>query len=169
MPISVRINVKVPEIILDSQLIRQAIERKMEQKTAPDLLKEFRKTVDGWSNAPRFQTEFHHVQKLSTQVFTESERYAYVNNGTPAHVITPRGGGMLRFQTGYRAATTPKVIGSRRPQRFGPVVGARAVRHPGIEARLFDEVIALEYVDTFVHDIQDAINQTVKSASVGRT
>lgn len=168
MPISIRVSVKVPELVLDSELVRHAIQQKMERKTKPDLLKEFRKTVEGWDNAPRFQSEVEHVVNLLTRVFTESERYAYVNNGTAPHIITPKGGGMLRFQTGYRAATSPKVIGSRKPQRFGPQIMTRGVRHPGIEPRLFDEVIALEYVDTFAQDIQDAINQAVKSASVSR-
>jgi len=168
MPLSVRITVKVPELILDSQLVRQAIHQKMERKTKPDLLREFRKTVDGWENAPRFQSEVHHVINLSTQVFTESERYFYVNNGTPPHIITPKGGGVLRFQTGYRAATAPKVIGSRKPSRFGNQITTRVVHHPGSEPRLFDETIAEEYLETFVEDIQDAINMSVKGGSVSR-
>lgn len=168
MPLSIRINVKVPELVLDSKLIRDAIQRKMERKTKPDLLKEFRKTVDGWENAPRFQSEVEHVVNLLTRVFTESERYFYVNNGAPAHIITPKGGGLLRFQTGYRAATSPKVISSRKPQRFGPQIVSRVVHHPGIEPRLFDETIAEAYEDIFVHDIQDAINQSVKSSSISR-
>lgn len=168
MPISIRINVKVPELVLDSHLVRFAIHQKMERKTKPDLLREFRKTVEGWENAPRFQSEVEHVINLLTRVFTESERYFYVNNGTSPHTITPKSGGLLRFQTGYRAATSPKVIGSRKPQRFGPQISARIVHHPGSEPRLFDETIAEAYEETFVNDIQDAINMAVKSSSVSR-
>lgn len=167
MPISVQIKVTVPEIVLDSKLVRDAIHQKMKQKTGPELQREFQKTVTGWENPPRFKPEYHHVIKLATQVFTDSERYVYVNNGTPPHVI-PAKGGLLRFQTGYRAATSPRVIGSRKPTRFGPVVTARAVRHPGVEPRLFDEVIAMDYADTFAEDVQDAINMAVKGVSVGR-
>lgn len=161
MATSIRITVKVPEIILDSRLVRLAIERKMRAKTGPELQKEFKKTVVGWTNPPRFNPHYHHVQKLSTEVGTESDRYRWVNDGTPEHVITPKGGGRLRFQTGYRPATRPRVIGSQRPQRFGAMVSAFVVHHPGVEPRLFDEVIAVEYAETFVEDVQEAINMEV--------
>jgi len=168
--ISIRITVKVPELVIDSRLVRHSIEQKMRLKTGPELQKEFKKTVAGWTNPPRFNPHYHHVQKLSTEVSTDSEKYGYVNNGTPEHPIFARRGNLLWFQPGYRAATRPRIISSQRPQRFGAVVPARFIpMHPGIEPRLFDEVIALEYVDTFVEDMQDAIRlAVVRSASVSR-
>lgn len=167
MPISIRVTVKIPELVFDSALVRHAIQRTLETKTGPDLSKEFKKTVEGWTNPPRFNPHIHHVQKLSAEVSTESERYNFVNNGTAAHRITPkRAGGLLRFQPGYRAATRPGVIGSSRPSRFGDHISSRGVLHPGVEARNFDEVIAEGYAETFVEDIQDAISMAVEKASV---
>lgn len=167
MAISMRVKVTIPELVIDSALVRNAIQRKMETKTGPDLQKEFRKTVDGWSNPPPFNPHVYHGTSLRTVVYTESERYIFVNNGTSAHRITPKGArGLLRFQPGYRAATKPGVIGSSRPSRFGEHVTSRGVYHPGVEARNFDQVIAEEYADTFVEDIQDAISMAVGKASV---
>lgn len=169
MAISIRISVKIPELVIDSKLVRHMIELKMQTKTGPDLQKEFRKTVDGWSNPPPFNPHVYHGNALATVVYTESERYAWVNNGTQAHRITPKGArGLLRFQPGYRAATRPGVIGSGRPSRFGEHVSSRGVFHPGVEARNFDQMIAEEYADTFVADIQDAISMAVEKGSVSR-
>lgn len=167
MPISIKVSVKIPELVIDSALVRHMIERKMETKTGPDLQKEFKKTVEGWSNPPPFNPHVYHGTSLKTVVYTESERYIFVNNGTSAHRITPKGArGLLRFQPGYRAATRPGVIGSSRPSRFGDHTSSRGVYHPGVEAREFDRVISEGYAETFVEDIQDAISMAVEKASV---
>lgn len=168
MAISMRVKVTIPELVIDSALVRHAIQVKMQTKTGPDLQKEFKRTVEGWSNPPPFNPHVYHGTTLSTVVYTESERYNWVNFGTPAHRITPKGRGLLRFQPGYRAATRPGVIGSSRPSRFGDHVSSRGVYHPGVEARNFDQVIAEAYAETFVEDIQDAIKMAVEKGSVGR-
>ena len=161
----IRITVKVPQMVLNSAQVRAKILQTMRTHTGPDLRREFKKTVEGWETAPDFDMKFlEHSGSLATQVFpvgSGKATYELVNEGSPAHTITPRRGGALRFQTGYRSATSPRTIGSRAKSRSGPFVSAGIVHHPGFEARKFDETIADDYTDTFEQDIQDAINSAV--------
>jgi hypothetical protein len=164
MSTSIRITVTVPESILRSDFMRDQIMQKMREKTGPDLRKEFMKTVNGWEGKPEFSQKFtNSVSAVSTEVFpsgTNRSTYELVNAGSPPHPIRAKNGrGLLRFQSGYRAATRPRVIGSRGKSRFGDAVSVPIVRrHPGFVAREFDMVIAEEYQSTFEDDMQDAIN-----------
>ncbi len=47
----------------------------------------------------------------------------------------------LKFQSKYKAKTTPGVIGSKKGGKSGAVVTATVVRHPGFMARKFVETI----------------------------
>lgn len=158
---SIRITVKVPKIVLNSSFVRAEILKKMRQKTGPDLRREFKKTVEGWDNAPDFDQTFPQgAGSIATHVFPSgpgTAQYERVNAGSPPHLITPRRAPVLRFQPGYRPATRPRVIGSRSKARFGNFVATQTVHHPGFEAREFDATIAEEYYDTFAEDMQDAI------------
>lgn len=159
----IRISVKVPEFVLNSSYVRFEIRQKMRGKTGPDLRKEFKRTVEGWETSPDFAATVYDGGYTSVvcHVFPQgigTAQYVRVNEGSPAHLITSKSArGRLRFQTGYRPATRPRVIGSRSKGRFGDFVMKAAVQHPGFEGRKFDEVIAEEYYDIFAEDMQDAI------------
>jgi hypothetical protein len=169
---SIQIKVTVPKQILSVEKVMREIRHTMSTKTAREIRDLFEKTTEGWSDTMNPSSGFGEVRwntqtkfgalKNSVKVFTNSEKYALVNEGAKRHPITPRHGGMLRFRTGYRAATSPRVIGSRSPMRSGKVVGAQAVSHPGFEGRKFDETIAEEYTPIFEKDIQEAINRGSK-------
>lgn len=159
MAVEISISVEVPDSIISDAAVRAEIEKVLRLRTGPDLRREFGKTVEGWQNKPNFMQRmaFRH-DYLSVTVYTTQQQYAIVNAGSPPHTITPRrAGGMLRFQPGYRAATSPRVIGSRAKQRSGAVVAAFRVEHPGFEAREFDEIIAEEIAPRFAEDVQEAI------------
>jgi len=170
--ISIDIKVTVPEIVLGNAAVRDAIMQKMQSKTAPDLKRLFRGTVNGWKDKPDFLQKFlNSPSAVSTQVWpgqnsTGGKTYTIVNNGSPEHPIFPRQRGMLRFQSGYRAGTRPRVLNSRSSSRFGNYVRSYGVpRHPGFDAREFDQEIAEQYADTFAADMNDAITvATVRSA-----
>lgn len=158
--VDVSITVTVPESILNDAQFRAEIERTMRSVTGPYLKREFDKTTEGWDNRPTFTQKFSSSNDaISVKVFTTQEQYGIVNAGSPSHTITPRRGGMLRFQTGYRAATRPRVISSRAKARFGPTVSARSVRHPGFEARDFDVTIADDLRPRFEEDVNRAIER----------
>jgi hypothetical protein len=158
MAVSVSIEIKIPELLISSDVVRLKIENALVRKTGPELMRQFKKTVVGWDTQINFyQRKANRQDYVSVTVFTRFKQYAIVNAGSPPHTITSRRGGMLRFQTGYRAATSPRVISSRAKQRSGSFVAARSVQHPGFEARDFDVTIAEEIAPQFIDDVQEAI------------
>ena len=162
MPISVRLNVKVPQQVFDSQAAVQRIVRTMQEKTAPALKELFGQSVEGWQNPPEWSQKQTVAQTyISMQVYASGEnakQYAIVNNGSPPHLITPRRAGYLRFRSGYIAGTVPKSLHSKAFIRYGPYVTVmNGVNHPGFEAREFDQTVADEHYDQFVQDMQDAM------------
>lgn len=161
MPISVRLNVKVPQQVFDSQAAVQRIVRAMQEKTAPALKELFGQSVEGWQNPPEWSQKQTVAQTyISMQVYASGEnakQYAIVNEGSPPHVIRPRRSKFLRFQTGYKAGTSPGSLHSTAFVRSGSFVSAGEVNHPGFEARAFDQTVADEHYDQFVQDMQDAM------------
>lgn len=156
--IGVKIRVFVPKTVFNDAHAVQSIQHVMLQKTQPELRKEFEKTVRSWDNKPNWTFEHYFgVGILSVKVLTYSTQYRLVNTGAKPHPIRPRKARMLRFQNGYRAKSRPRLIGSFAGGKYGEFVTARAVHHPGFEAREFDKEIAEQYQDTFRKDIQDAI------------
>lgn len=163
MPVSVQITVTVPELAINSSIIRNSIEQMMKRKTRPQMSRLFNQTTVGWSRPPKFYESGHNwTSEVAVRVYTRSSVYAYVNNGTPAHYITPRRGGVLRFQAGYIAGTRPRVLSSRKPSRFGDMIKTNRVQHPGIEARNFDVEVAEQIYPDFIQDMQEAIGLGIK-------
>lgn len=160
----IQITVKVPELVLNSATVRNAIMSKMQRKTAPDLQRLFRKTVEGWRDPPNFLQKFRNApSEVSTTVWPGQntrggKTWKLLNEGAPRHPIVPRRAKMLRFQTGYSAGTRPRVLGSRAFSRFGSYVSSYGVQHPGFAAREWTQEIVDQYTDTFVQDMQDAIH-----------
>ena len=159
--ISISAKVTVPEIILDSAVMRLKIEETLRRKTGPDVKRNLAKTVEGWKHKPNWSTKFtDRSNYLSVSVWASGpnrKQYGLVNAGSPPHEIRSKSGGMLRFQPGYRAGTKPGRLMSQSPQRSGTHISARAVRHPGFDAREFDLAVAKEVGPRFADDIQDAI------------
>lgn len=165
MAISVSIEVKVPELLLNSSVIRNNIFNALKNETGPGMMRLFKPTVQGWSRPPKFYQSGHNwLSEVAVRVYVRSSVYAYVNNGTPPHRIEPRRRGFLRFQPGYRAGTRPRVLSSRAPQRFGEYVSAGAVNHPGIQARDFDVEVAEQIFPDFVETVNRAIGLSIKFA-----
>ena len=161
MSVSIQVNVTVPEILLNSDVIRLKIENAIRQKTIPDMKTQFRKTVQGWRHAPDFSQKLEsasdHISGAVWASGSNKNQYALVNYGSPPHTILPRRAPMLRFQPGYRAGTRPRMLSSHSPQRSGDYISAYSVNHPGFEARQFDQAVAEEIAQQFASDIQDAI------------
>lgn len=162
---SVRITVKLPDLNkFSSEEFIKRIEDAMRTKTGPELKSLFQETVEGWEEKPTF-AEYHTrtPSSISTRVstiyglFGGADIYALVSKGSPPHTIQPRRGGLLRFQSGYVAATHPGIIGSQRKHRFGDYVQAMSVNHPGFEGREFNKMIAELYAPDFRRDMQEAM------------
>jgi len=153
--------VTVPELVINSSVMRLQIEKALRTKTGPDIKRNFEKTVSGWKHKPNWSVKLtNRSNYLSVSVWASgpnADQYGLVNAGSPAHTISPKNGGMLRFQPGYSAATKPGRLMSRSAQRSGAFISARDVSHPGFEGRKFDLAVAEETAPRFAEDIQDAI------------
>ena len=111
------------------------------RETLEDIREDLEKTVETWDDKPRFEIDGPRGGKGS--VGTDSEKYKWVNDGVPPHVIDASPGMML-FRPGYRAKTARRQLMSRAGGKTntGPWVGPRVVNHPGIAAREFTDVAA---------------------------
>lgn len=160
--INIKMRVFVPKEVLNDAKVIRNIQHVMSSKTAQDLKREFAKTYRSWDRQPNFvQDHYFGSRVLWIKVFTYSTQYRLVNAGARPHEIRPRRGGLLRFQTGFRPKSRPRVIGSSGGGKFGDFISARVVHHPGHEAREFDAQIAEEYQETFAEDVQDAIKDAL--------
>jgi hypothetical protein len=109
-----------------------------------DLLTDYRKTTSTWSHSVSFDAlaDVREDGSFDVMVGTDDTIYGYVDQGTRAHTIVPKGPGYpLRFQRGYRAKTVAGVIGSKGGGKFGAETRAWSVRHPGTKARRFTQMI----------------------------
>jgi uncharacterized membrane protein len=75
------------------------------------------------------------------QVDTGDKIWKYVDEGTRAHIITPKHGKVLSFGPGSRPKTAVRVIGSTAGAAGGAKVVAHRVNHPGTDAREFTETV----------------------------
>lgn len=126
-------------------------------EAAAGALRDFQSTTATWQHKPGFAVEAPSPD--GRLVGTDDEIYGYVNGGTRAHTIRPRKK-RLRFPSKFRAKTRPGALRSTRGSRGGPVVFARAVRHPGTKARHFDEAIAAKWQRRIPGLIRQAIAST---------
>lgn len=165
--VSYSVKVTVPKGLLKDVNVASAIAQAQRKYTAPDVLKMFYGTTDGWAHRPNFSSkQVVNTRRVSMTVgllgtFGGSNKsyniYKLVNAGSPRHKI-PRGRGFVRYQKGYISATIPGQLFSHTPRRFGEFVSRSQFEHPGFEGRAFDAQIAKEYENTFQEDMQDAIN-----------
>lgn len=126
---------------------------------------EYRKTVATWDSKPKFRGETPRITgaHIELRFGTDNEIYAYVDFGTRPHLILPRRAPALAFQSGYTPKTARGVIGSTRGGSSGNRVFARAVYHPGTQARLFTKIIAAKAQAKIKPRMDKAIADVVRS------
>lgn len=121
--------------------------------------KDFKKTTRTWKTDVQFTVNKAHVSgnDIRGSVGTDNKIYGYVNDGTRAHLIVPRRAKVLRFSSGGRAKTRFRTLSSGSGGAGGATVFARAVLHPGTQAREFDIAVAELRRDDFVSNCRDAV------------
>ena len=132
-----------------------------------DVTKEYEKTTASWRKKPKFETMVGLGRPpggASVFVGTDDEIYGYVDKGTRPHVIRPRRARFLRFQTGYKAKTRPRHIGSGPGGASGPVRFAKVVHHPGTQPREFSETIRQRRRQKFTRRMVKAMQAGAKKA-----
>lgn len=130
-----------------------------------DIKREYRKTVRTW----RFKTPFYSKRtKTATEWRSDigphgrGERlYSWIDLGTKEHPITPKNAPALVFLRGYKARTSPKVIGSGAMRRFPPLWRVQKVKQK-INPREFSETIAKAYQPVFLRNMEKAFGIAAK-------
>jgi hypothetical protein len=107
---------------------------------ALDMQTDFRVTVQTWRDQPTFAVRS--PTPYTRTVGTDDENYARLNAGTGPHLIRPRSGGVLVFQTPFRPKSRARYIGSNAGRTGGATVFTRGpVHHPGTAPRQWDDAI----------------------------
>lgn len=127
-----------PKPTADPARHARAVQRTLDQ-VAQLALADFATTTATWSHGVAFAVSA--PDEAERLIGTDNTTYGYVNSGTRAHTIRPRGR-RLRFPSSYKAKTRPGSLRSGRGGKGGAPVFARAVRHPGTKPRNFDVQIA---------------------------
>jgi hypothetical protein len=120
------------------------------RKEGTDQRKELRKTIRTWKGEkPKFETLVGLERPPgSASVLTGPtgsdkavNKWVWLNDGTPPHVIAARRKPTLAFRRGgFVSKTRPRWFGSRRGSpATGPWSYPKRVKHPGIEARGWSE------------------------------
>ena len=170
MPLDITIKMTLPKYgVFRNKKWLDKIRSEMKQNSVRELKGLFEKTVFGWSaeKKPRFAYDMivtqDYVGLSMYPTGNGSDIWDLVSSGSPPHRIPARPGGLLKFRPGYRAATIPGSIMSRRAYRSGPLLSATQIQpHPGFEARKFPEQIEIEFYHTFVDQMQRAVNEAAR-------
>lgn len=129
-----------------------------------------RNATDTWTHKPDVQVRkaaggVGRAQTATLNVRVNSDTYRYVNEGTRAHIIAPkREGGVLAFNSRFRAKSRPNSLRAYKGMSAGPVRFAMVVHHPGFPARNFTK-LAFEKARRDGAKIVDA---QIKSIIAGR-
>ncbi|MDX2140300.1 MAG: hypothetical protein SF123_19595 [Chloroflexota bacterium] len=134
--------------------------QKAQRKVIGLTKRDFNATVRTWKRKPTFTITTDSKGVIS--VSTDNPIYGYVNYGTKPHIIRPKRGKYLWFQTGYKAKTRPRVISSSNGGASGKLARAKQVRHPGTAARQFDKIIAERRRKTYVEEMRKAVQRSLK-------
>ncbi len=122
----------------------------------------FEKTTRTWTHKPVF------VLRRSAIGRTVSTRgdspFAWVDEGTRAHVITAKRSPYLSFRTGGRPKTKPGFIASYLGSEGTGWVRAESVQHPGTKARGFSKEIQRRIQARFRHRFKQVLAAYQKAA-----
>lgn len=168
MAIKIGVKIKIPKKLFKDIKIQKAVEDGLNKYSAPELIKLFEKTVEGWDTRPQFHSEVSvSTRNIILRVFPYGRgksQYELVSSGSPPHTISAKKGGILRFQDGrgYIPSTTPGSLLSGKRKNSGNWIAASVVKHPGFKSRDFDVLISEAYEQDFQKDMQQAFNDAVK-------
>lgn len=149
------------DVFGDTKKITRAVETTF-NNAARAVKADFGVTTRTWKNRPEFKID---KGPGFREVYTESEIYAYVDEGTPPHTIRPRPSNKyhrLFWNYPFRAKTRPGWIGSNKGRVGSNLAVARQVRHPGTKARNFTQTIYDKWDKELPVLLQRAINAEVE-------
>jgi len=158
---------------LDS-ITRKEIERVLDQRVKPALVKSHEKVVEDWTTQVTFAAK-KYVRPNSITVYVyptgkNKKIWYYVDQGTRPHPITPKKpGGLLVFPWGGKGSYVSKTLA--RPARTVAGGGyvknpttryAKRVDHPGSEGRNFTGQIAEDIKPDFRREMENAFRRAAR-------
>ena len=109
---------------------------------ADDIKAQFEQTVSTWEHKPVFKVNKQGYDRRIEATGANAKIYAYVDQGTSAHVIRPRRAKRLAFSSRFTAKTKPGSLSSGAGSKGAVDTFVRFVAHPGSKARKFSSGIA---------------------------
>lgn len=146
------------KLIADPAKMARALTNAM-NGVAKDIQIDFKVTTQTWKHRADFSISS--PATYTRRVATDDEVYGFVNDGTKAHDIRPKGRGVLRFNTPFSPKTLPNQIMSRAGSTGSTPAVARIVHHPGTTARKFDVAIREKWDKEFGVIMQRAVDSEV--------
>jgi len=143
--------------------MKAALEKEL-GATGEFMRRDFEKTTKSWKHKPVFEVLVEAGPPAVVLVTTDDKNYSYVDLGTEEHIILPVKAKVLKFSSGYKAKTTPGVIGSSAGGPFGADVFSRGVIHPGNAPRNFSKEIAKEWKPKFKNRMQTAMGRAAQAS-----
>jgi len=160
-----------------ASIARAELEKTLDKKVKPELIRRHEKIVESWKNKPGFGArKYLKPDRIEIAVFPTGEHkkiWEYVDRGTKPHTITPKKAPYLKFQWGGKGSYVPKT----RPFPYATVVkgggyvrNAKTVRmlkvkHPGTEPRNFTKQIAENVQPDFKREVENAFRRAQRRVS----
>lgn len=142
------------------------------RKAGTQVKADFEKTTATWKHKPKFEMLISLTQPgPQLLVSTDDEIYGYLDRGTRAdyeiwagYYTGKSNKKALVFQKGYKAKTTPGVIGSGSGGSFGAIRHTPYVVHPGIKARDFEGAIKKKREKWFKGQMEAAMKKAAAAS-----
>lgn len=134
------------------------------RKVGTQIKNDFEKVTATWKTQVKFEQQISLAGGPQVEIFTTNKIFGYVDQGTRPHVIKPKRAKALRFQSGYKAKTTPGVIGSSAGGPFGPVVFSKGVDHPGNKPGNFSKEIQKIWTPKFKRAMEASMSKVAKAS-----
>lgn len=146
------------QLVADPKKLARALENAL-NGVAKDIQLDFAVTTQTWQHKPSFPISSPSAYRRV--IATDDPIYGYVNDGTRAHIIRPKAGGVLVFRGPFRAKTVPNQIASGPGSVGSAETFSRGVQHPGTKPRNFDTAIHDKWDRLFGPIMQRAIDSEV--------
>lgn len=143
--------------LVDVNAFESGLDQALDEAAA-EALALYEKTTSTWSTRVNFTIR---RTRYGRSVGTRSTIYKYVDAGTRAHPITPRGPYPLRFPMGGRPKSRPNYIASYQGARGNQWVSPMKVSHPGTEPRNFTQKIEERVAKSMKKKVKSLMKEVV--------
>jgi hypothetical protein len=94
-----------------------------------------------------------------------AQKWVWIDEGTPPHIIRPRNARILAFRVGGRSGSSPNTLAVSAGRRGSKWAHAKVVHHPGIRARNWAITLMKERMNPYYASINAAVKRGYEKAS----